>query len=240
MTNLDLWRIVIASTLLIAILIFSLMRGSDAKIRGLNAKILARSGVFAAISIILYIVPFFNFSLPFFPAFLNVHFDEVPALIAGFAYGPWSAILVIAAKTIVKLPMTSTLGVGELSDLIVSIAFVVPAALIYRRKRKISSALIGLTVGTFIQLIVASFFTTFVILDFYIFVMGWSEEMLLAICQMANPAITSLRWPYFWFVAVPFNLLKDAAVVILTFLLYKRIHILIDKIGAQKKLGDQT
>ncbi|MDD2209020.1 MAG: ECF transporter S component [Bacilli bacterium] len=234
MSDWDLWRIVIASAGLIAILIFVLLKGTESKIKGLNTKILARSGVFAAISIILYIIPFFNFNIPFFPPFLNIHFDEVPALIAGFAYGPWSATLVVVAKTIVKLPMTSTLGVGELSDLIISLAFVIPASIFYRRKRKVSSALIGLTIGTLCQLIVASFFTTFVILDFYIFVMGWSEEMLLGLVQLANPAVTSLRWPYFWFVAIPFNLIKDISVVILTFLLYKRMHVLIDKIGAQK------
>ena len=69
MSDWDLWRIVIASAGLIAILIFVLLKGTESKIKGLNTKILARSGVFAAISIILYIIPFFNFNIPFFPPF---------------------------------------------------------------------------------------------------------------------------------------------------------------------------
>ena len=234
MSDWELLRIVIASAGLIGILSYSLIRGSDSQFKGINTKILARSGVFAAISIILYIIPFFNVNLPGFPSFLNLHFDEVPALISGFAYGPLSATLVVIAKTIVKLPMTSTLGVGELFDLVASLAFVIPAALFYRRKRKVSSALIGLSIGTLCQLVVAAFFSTFVILDFYIFVMGMSEQMLLGIIQLANPSVTSLKWPYFWYVAVPFNFIKDVAVVFLTFVLYKRTHLLIDRIGTQK------
>jgi len=234
MSDFNVWRIVIASIGLIIFLIFAIVKGSDAKIKFISAKFLARTGVFAGISIILYIVPFFNFNVPFFPVFLNMHFDEVPALMAGFAYGPWSAIFVIIIKTIVKLPMTSTLGVGELSDFLCSLAFVVPAALIYKKHRKITSALLGLIVGTISQLLVSSFLVTFVILDFYIFVMGWSESQLLGLCQLANPSVTSLRWPYFWFVSMPFNAIKDFLVVILTFLLYKRMHHIIDKIGAQK------
>lgn len=232
MSDFTTWRMVIASVGAIGLFIFAFIRGGDVKSRIINVKFLARSGVFAAISIILYIVPFFNFSLPFFPAFLNIHFDEVPAFIAGFAYGPWSAVLVIIIKTIVKLPMTSTLGVGELADVFYSLSFIIPAVLIYKKKRTMKSALIGLLVGTGCQLVVSGFLTTFVILDFYIFVMGWSEAMLLSMCQAANPAITSLRWPYFWLVSMPFNLIKDILVIIITFLLYKRTHHLIDRIGS--------
>lgn len=234
MSDFKLWRMVIALVVLAGIFAYSLVRHSNPKNRFINVKFLARSGIFAAISIILYIIPFFNLSLPFFPAFLNIHFDEVPALIAGFAYGPWSAIFVLVVKTLAKLPMTSTLGVGELSDLIYSLAFILPATIVYRKKRTIKWALLGLLIGMGFQLVVSGFATTFIILDFYIYVMGWSEAMLLAICQAANPAITSLRWHYFWLVSMPFNLLKDALVVILTFLLYKRLHHLIDRIGAQK------
>ena len=52
----------------------------------------------------------------FFPSFLEIHFDEVPAFIAGFAYGPMSAVFILIVKTLVKLPMTITAGVGENDD----------------------------------------------------------------------------------------------------------------------------
>ncbi len=202
------------------------------KNKKINTKFLARTGLFAAISIILYIIPVFNLSLPFFPSFLNIHFDEVPALIAGFAYGPLSGLFVIIAKTLAKLPMSSTAGVGELADLLYSAVFVITAALIYKRKRNAKGALIAFGVSSLIQILVSSLFTSFVMLDFYIFVMGLPEEAILMMCQAINPQITDLGWPFLLMVAIPFNAFKDLLVVIITFLLYKRLHSFIDKIKA--------
>ena len=186
------------------------------------------------VSIILYLVPGLKFSVPIFPTFLEFHFDEVPALIAGFAYGPLSGFFVILVKTLVKLPTTNTMCVGEIADFIYSAAFVIPASLIYKKHRSIKGALVSLSIATLIQVIVSSFVTSFLILDFYIFMMGWPKVAIINMCKAANPHVTSLGFTFLLYIALPFNALKDAAVVLITFLLYKRLHVIIDKIGQQK------
>ena len=223
----------IISIAFVALVFIWLFAKNTGKKHVISTKFITRSAVFAAISIILYLVPYFNFALPIFPSFLKIHIDEVPAFIAGFAYGPLSAVFVIVVKTLAKLPMTSTGGVGELADLIYSTAFVVPAAIYYKKHKTIKGALIGLGISTICQLVVACFVTTFLILDFYIMVMGWPEIVILKMCQAINPAITSLRWPFLFMVALPFNALKDVIVIAVTLLLYKRLHSLIDRLGAQ-------
>lgn len=195
-----------------------------------NTKFITRTAIFASISTILYIVPYLKFPLPFFPGFLEIHFAEVPALIAGFAYGPLSGILVIVIKTLIKLPMTSTLCVGELADLIYGLVLVIPSALIYKKHRNIKGAVSGLVFASLIHVIVSSFLTTFVMLDFYMNVMGLTEEVILNMCKAANPNVTSLDFNFLLWVAMPFNLLKDVLLFLLTLLLYKRIRKLIDKI----------
>ena len=200
----------------------------------MTTRFIARTAVFAAISIILYTVPFLKFSLPIFPAFLEIHLDEIPAFIAGFAYGPLSGALVILVKTIVKLPLTNTACVGELADFIYSIVFVVPAAIIYKRHRTIKGALISMGVATLVQVITASFVTTFVMLDAYSVLYHLPKSVILGMCQKINPAITNLGFPFLLMVALPFNALKDAIVVMATFLLYKRLRILFSRIDAQK------
>ena len=233
MDKFDLTRMVIAIAFAVIAVAFSYTKAFRKK-SPITTKFIARTGLFAAMSIILYLVPGLKFSLPFFPSFLEIHFDEVPALIAGFAYGPLSGFFVILVKTIVKLPMTNTMMVGELADLIYSTAFIIPAALIYKKNRSIKGALIGLLVATVIQIFVSSFVTSFLILDFYIYMMGWPKVVILNMCKAANPNVTSLGWTFLFLVAVPFNALKDAIVVVITFLLYKRLHRVIDKIEAQK------
>ena len=118
-----------------------------------GVKQIVRVGIFGALSGIFYI--FIKFPVPFLPSFLEFHFDEIPAFIASFAYGPVSGLLVLVIKTLIKLPFTRTLGVGELSDLIYSAAFILPAALIYKRKRNFKSVIIGLSIGTVFQLAVS-------------------------------------------------------------------------------------
>lgn len=233
MKDLNLIRFVIGIVATLIIFIFSLTRATDVR-KEFTTKFIARSGVFAAISIILYLIPIFNINIPIFPEFLKFHFDEIPVFIAGFAYGPWSAVFIIVVKTLVKLPLTSTLGVGELADLIYSIAFIVPAAIVYRKKKKFKGAMLGFAIGCLCQIVVSSFVTTFAMMNFYMFVMGWNEQFILSACQKVNPAIKDLKWSFLLLVGLPFNALKDVIVMIFTIPLYKGMHKLIDRLSAQK------
>ena len=205
---------------------------NETKTNPINAKFIAKTAIFGALSIILYVVPFFKFSLPIFPPFLEIHLDEIPALIAGFAYGPLSALFILLIKTLIKLPFSSTACVGELADFIYSIAFIIPAALLYKKHRTLKFGVLAILIGTFIQAIVASLLTTFVMLDLYCLLMpGLTKEAILGMCQAINPYITDLSWPFLFMVALPFNLLKDVIVGFVTMILYKKLHGLVDKIG---------
>lgn len=230
MSDFNLTRLIIFVTFVIILLIFIFTK-KCVKNPIFSVKFITRTSLFAALATILYVVPFLQFKIPFFPAFLEIHFDEVPAFIAGFAYGPLSAVFVLIIKTIIKLPFTSSLGVGELADLIYGIVLIVPAAIFYYKKRNFKSALIGMGIGAALQIIVSSFFTTFFLLDFYMAVMGLSKEAILSMCQAVNPNITSLGWTFYLYVGLPFNAFKDVIILILTVLLYKRSKILIDRIG---------
>ena len=222
--------IIIGLILVGSFLIYSILNFFNIKLK-FDTKFVARTGVFAAISVILYTVPFLKFKVPFFPSFLEIHLDEVPALIAGFAYGPISGSLVIIVKTIIKLPMTTTAGVGELADLVFSLAYIIPAALIYKMHRNIKGAVVALVISSLIQAAVASMVTAFAMLEFYVFMMPkLTMEGILELCQKINPNIHDLGWGFVLYFGLPFNLFKDAIVVAITFVLYKHTHRLIDKI----------
>ena len=229
MDKYDLTRMVIAVAMLV--IAGAYMARGLIKTKTANAKFITRTAIFAAMSIILYIVPALKFPLPIFPAFLEIHFDEVPLLIAGFAYGPWSGLFALLIKTIVKLPMTNTMCVGELADFIYSAFFIIPAAIFYKKHRNIKGAIISLLIGVVFQLFASCFITTFLILDFYMTVMNLPRAAIMGMVQKAGIAIDSLDWPFLFAVALPFNALKDAMVVILTLLLYKRIHKLVEKVA---------
>lgn len=194
----------------------------------ITTKSIVRVGIFGAIAAILYILV--KFPVPFLPPFLEFHFDEIPVLIASFAYGPIPGLCVLLVKTVIKLPFTSSLGVGELSDLIYGAVLVLPAAIFYKNKRNFKSVLIGLGIGFILELVVSLVFNVYVMIPFYMNVMGLSEEAILKMCQVANPAITNVRWGYGLLAVLPFNAIKNVAIIILTILTYKSVHRFIDKL----------
>ena len=201
--------------------------GKTKRVHRNTTKFITRVAIFGAISTLLYI--FVKFPVPFLPSFLEFHFDEIPIFIAGFAYGPLSAFCIILVKTIIKLPMTSTLGDGELSDFIYSCAFVLPAAFIYQKRRTFKAAMVGLGVGTVFQLVFALLGNIYVMIPFYMEVMQFPKEAILGLMQKANPNITDIGWTYGLLAVLPFNAIKDAAVLVLTVFTYKSVHRFIDK-----------
>lgn len=192
-------------------------------------RLMARVAVFGAMATILYAVPVFKFSLPIFPSFLELHFDEIPVFICGFAYGPLAGFLAICLKTALKLLFnpTSTLFVGELTDLILSTVYIVTATWIYQKKRNLKGVAIGFTIASLVQVFAAMLLNVYVMIPFYSQVMNYPIEVLLGLMQKAIPAITDTGWSYAFFAVLPFNLLKDAIVIVITFLVYRSLHVLL-------------
>ena len=114
--------------------------------------------------------------------------------------------------------------VGELADFVFSCAFVLPATFIYDKMRNLKGVFIGFGVGMFLQVVVAMVLNVYAMLPFYIQVMGMTPEMILQLCQKANPAINNIEWDYAFFAVLPLNLMKDSIVLIITFFIYRNIH----------------
>ena len=87
----------------------------------------------AMLSAIAFLLMFLEFSVPIMPAFIKMDLSELPALIGAFAMGPVSGAMICLIKNLLHLFMTTTGGVGELSNFILGAVFVVPAGLIYQK-----------------------------------------------------------------------------------------------------------
>ena len=204
----------------------------DNEKRVISVRAMARIGVFAAISTILYVVPGLKFSIPgLFPSFLELHFDEIPALIAGFAFGPFSAFGIILIKTLIKIPLSgaNTMYIGEISDFIYSLALVLPAAIIYKHHRKFKFSALGLGIGFISQIIVSLLVNVYIMIPAYMALFHMNEQALLG---MMPPFIKDVKWSYGLIGVLPFNVIKNTAVIGVTLLIYKPLHRLIEKIHA--------
>ena len=184
---------------------------------------LVMTALMAALSSVLM---FFSFNVPLMPSFIKMDLSELPALIAAFAMGPLSGAAVCLVKNLVNLFFTTTGGVGELSNFLLGVFFVVPAGIIYQWKKTKKSAVMGMALGTIITAIVGCFINAFVLLPTYATAFGMPVEAIVGMGTAINASVTDLATFAILLVA-PFNIVKGVLVSIVTFLLYKRISSLV-------------
>lgn len=195
---------------------------------------IAAIALFSALSGILYV---FGFPISVaFPGFLELNFSDIPALIGTFALGPASGAAIVALKVLIKLAIkgTTTAYVGEIADLLNGLAFVLPAGLIYRRRRTFRGALGSLLVGTISSTAVAILVNWLISIPFYLnFFCGGEWEFLLNFMTPLFPSCTKENFYafYLWASCLPFNLMRCLIAVGVTLPVYKRISRALDRLN---------
>lgn len=176
--------------------------------------------VTAMLSAVAFILMFLDFSVPFMPAFIKMDLSELPALIGTFSMGPVCGILICLIKNVLHLFITTTGGVGELSNFLLGVAFVLPAGLIYRHKKSRRSALIGSLFGAVIMGVFSVVSNYFLVYPVYYNFMP--EEAVLGAYQVIVPSMKSILQCLVCF-NMPFTIVKGLFSVVITFLVYKHI-----------------
>ena len=186
-----------------------------------NLKYIVKIGILSAVAAVLML---FELPLWFAPPFYKLDFSEIPILIGSFALGPLAGVIMELLKNLLNLLMdgTTTAFVGEFANFVTGCAFVLPAALIYKHKKSLKNALVGLAVGTLSLVLVGA------AMNYYILVPTFSElyhlplENIVAMGTAVNASISDLK-TLIVFAVMPFNLLKSVACSAVTLLLYKRV-----------------
>ena len=147
---------------------------------------------------------------------------ELPALIAGFAYGPVAGVMVEFIKIVLKVLFkgTSTAFVGELANFFVGCSFVLPTTVIYLAKKSKVNAIISCAVGTLVITIVGSSFNAFYLLPTFAKMFGMDIDTIIAMGTAVNSHVTSLS-DFIFLIVAPVNILKGVMVSVVTLLIYK-------------------
>ena len=134
------------------------------------------------------------------------------------------ALLGMIAGTLLMVVVGSAMNafVGEFANFVMGCAFVVPASVIYKRKKNRQHAMIGLVAGTVIMSAAAVFINALVLLPAYAKAFGMPIDALVAMGTAVNSHITSLS-TFVLFAVAPFNLLKGILVSLIVLLIYKKI-----------------
>lgn len=188
---------------------------------GTKVRMMAQMGMLSAIAVVLML---FEIPLPFAPSFYEIDFSEVPVLIGCFTMGPLAGAIIELLKILLNFAIngTATAGVGEVANFLIGCAFVIPAAVIYKKKRTRTGAIIGMVTGTLFMTFIGCFLNAFVLLPTYAKAFGMPIDALVGMGTAVNSHITSLT-TFVIFAVAPFNMLKGFLVSLIVFLIYKKI-----------------
>ena len=195
--------------------------------RNANAMFnLTRCGLLAAMAVILYYI-----EIPVV-AFYKLDLSTMPAILAGFAMGPVQGAAVVIVKNLVHMLGTSTACVGEMADILMSCAFVIPASLLYRRNKTRKGALRAMLVGGAAMTAAGVLVNYFILIPAYQVLMNLPLEVIIGMGQKVFSFVDSTL-KLVIFITAPFNLLKAAVLSGTTYLLYKRVSPLLHQRGGR-------
>lgn len=184
----------------------------------------------AILSALSSVLMFFSFNVPLMPSFIKMDLSELPALIAAFSMGPVYGAVVCLVKNLVNVFTTTTGGVGELSNFMLGVFFVVPAGIIYKLRPKFSGTVIGSIVGAAMMAILSVFSNYFVVYPIYAKAF-LPIEGIISIYQdlipFMKPYIKNL-WDCLLLFNMPFTFIKGMVSAVITIAVYKKLTPLIN------------
>ena len=184
-----------------------------------------RISIIAICSAIATVLHMLDFPLLFLaPEFYKLDFSELPVMLCGFYLGPAAAVTCEGIKILLKLLLkgTSTAFVGDFANFCVGCSLVLPAVIVYHLRKSRKSAIIGLIVGTVTITVFGSAFNAIYLLPKFAQLYGLPLDTIIAMGTAVNGGIHDVS-TFVLLAVAPLNLIKGAAISLLTMLLYKRI-----------------
>ena len=190
----------------------------------LTTKNLTMIAMFSAIAAVLMV---FEIQLPFSPSFVKFDFSDLPVMLGGFLIGPFAGGIIAFMKILLHFLLNGTTSffVFFLSNLLLTLSFVLPASFIYQQKKTKKTTIQGLLVSIICTSLLAIIFNLFLIFPLYLKVLNLKMVDLINMIHVVNPLVKDV-FTMIVFSLLPFNLFKYSIVSMITMLSYKKLSIL--------------
>ena len=183
-----------------------------------RVRYIAVTGVLSACAFVLQMI---ELPVPFImPVFIKFDFSDLPALIGSFAMGPVCGIFIELIKNLLHLPLSTSGGIGELSNFILGAVFVAVAGFVYKFNKTKKGAVIASFAGAICMAVVSIPSNIWLVYPVYYKFMP--KEAVLRAYQAIIPSMKSVEQSICCF-NMPFTFVKGMIDVVITFLIYKRI-----------------
>ena len=171
-----------------------------------SATHIAYMALFTALA---FVVTFLEF--PIFPItpYLKLDFANVFFMIEGFIFGPVEAVISIGIKELLCLMKSSSGGVGELANFLMSTAYIIIPSILYRFKKGRWWVAVTLVMACVLQVAVSLPVNRYINFPFY--------------TGEGAGAMFEEAWPF----VLAFNAIKSVVVSVIVFVIYKPLSRLI-------------
>ncbi len=171
-----------------------------------SATHIAYMALFTALA---FVVTFLEF--PIFPVapYLKLDFANVFFMIEGYIFGPVEAIVSIGIKELLCLTKSSSGGVGELANFLMSTAFIIIPSLLYRFKKGRWWVAVTLVMACVLQVAVSLPVNRYINFPFFV--------------GEGAAAMFDEAWPF----VLAFNAIKSVVISVIVFIIYKPLSRLI-------------
>lgn len=167
-----------------------------------NSKVLKLT--LAALFSALAFLAVFLFKIPVV-LFLKYEFKDAVIALEALILGPWYAVTTSLVVSLIEMVSISDTGpIGAIMNVLSTVTYILPVALLYKRKKTLPVAVTGLVLGAVIMT-VCMLLWNYLITPLY---MGTPRDV-----------VAGMLLPYF----MPFNLLKGILNTAVTILLYKPV-----------------
>ncbi len=168
-----------------------------------SVRFITYGAVLSAISYALTLLP----GISIFPSapFLSYDPKDIVIALGGLMFGPLMPVMISVVVSLLEMITISATGlIGCIMNILSTCAFTVPVALIYKKRRSLSGAIVGLLCGVGAMAVV---------------MVLWNWLVTPLYMGVPREAIVTMLLPVF----LPFNLLKGGINATFTFLLYKPV-----------------
>lgn len=169
--------------------------------RVFTTRAMVTIGLLSALSYVLMLL-----ESPPFIGFLRLELSDIPAIIGAFQFGPLAGVVIELIKNLIKaITASKTMGIGELANFIISVAYVAPAAIIYRKLTHKNKSFVAFGVATMAMTVVGFAMNYFVTIPLYANLYGGIENVLAAATII--PGIND-KFTLILYGITPFNIVK--------------------------------
>ncbi|MDO4852042.1 MAG: ECF transporter S component [Clostridia bacterium] len=167
-----------------------------------STKTVAAIGILCAIA---FVAKLLSTVFPTVAGFLSFDLKDVVIVIGGFMLGPLTAAMIAFIVSLVEMVTVSTTGpIGLLMNVLASCSFACVAAVVYRKRRSMRGAIVGLVLGVLCMTAV---------------MLLWNWLITPLYMKVDRSMVVGMLVPVF----LPFNLVKGGINATLALLLYKPI-----------------